>query len=211
MVGQGVLRECLLDQEVESVLAVGRSPIGQQHEKLHEIVRQDVADLDPVEDKLRDYDACFFCLGVSSAGMKEADYRRVTYDLTLAIARTLARLNPPMTFIYVSGAGTDSTARGRIMWARVKGETENALLRLPFKATYLFRPGIIQPLHGITSKTRIYRMLYAVGGPVIGLIRRISPRWVTTTEQVGRAMIRVGRSGAPNRYLENQAINDLAK
>jgi uncharacterized protein YbjT (DUF2867 family) len=211
MVGQGVLRECLLDQEVESVLAVGRSPIGQQHEKLHEIVRQDVADLDSVEDKLRDYDACFFCLGVSSAGMKEADYRRVTYDLTLAIARTLARLNPPMTFIYVSGAGTDSTARGRIMWARVKGETENALLRLPFKAAYLFRPGIIQPLHGITSKTRIYRMLYAVGGPVIGLIRRISPRWVTTTEQVGRAMIRVGLRGTPNRFLENQEINDLAK
>jgi uncharacterized protein YbjT (DUF2867 family) len=116
-----------------------------------------------------------------------------------------------MTFIYVSGAGTDSTARGRIMWARVKGETENALLRLPFKAAYLFRPGIIQPLHGITSKTRIYRMLYAVGGPVIGLIRRISPRWVTTTEQVGRAMIRVGLRGTPNRFLENQEINDLAK
>jgi uncharacterized protein YbjT (DUF2867 family) len=208
MVGQGVLRECLLDQNVESVLAVGRSPIGQQHEKLREIVRQNVADLDSVEDGLRGYDACFFCLGVSSAGMKEADYRRVTYDLTLSVARTLARLNPDMTFIYVSGAGTDSTGRGRIMWARVKGETENALRRLPFKAAYMFRPGVIQPLHGITSKTKLYRILYAVTGPLITLMRKILPRWVTTTELVGRAMIRVGMRGASKPFLENQDIND---
>jgi uncharacterized protein YbjT (DUF2867 family) len=208
MVGQGVLRECLLDQNVESVLAVGRSPIGQQHEKLREIVRQNVADLDSVEDRLRGYDACFFCLGVSSAGMKEADYRRVTYDLTLSVARTLARLNPDMTFIYVSGAGTDSTGRGRIMWARVKGETENALRRLPFKAAYMFRPGVIQPLHGITSKTKLYRILYAVTGPLITLMRKILPRWVTTTELVGRAMIRVGMRGASKPFLENQDIND---
>lgn len=208
MVGQGVLRECLLDQNVESVLAVGRSPIGQQHEKLREIVRQNVADLDSVEDRLRGYDACFFCLGVSSAGMKEADYRRVTYDLTLSVARTLARLNPDMTFIYVSGAGTDSTGRGRIMWARVKGETENALRRLPFKAAYMFRPGVIQPLHGITSKTKLYRILYAVTGPLITPMRKILPRWVTTTERVGRAMIRVGMRGASKPFLENQDIND---
>jgi len=208
MVGQGVLRECVLDQDVESVLAVGRSPIGQQHEKLREIVRKNVADLDSVEDRLRGYDACFFCLGASSAGMKEADYRRVTYDLTLAVARTLARLNPDMTFIYVSGAGTDRTERGRIMWARVKGETENALLRLPFKAAYMFRPGVIQPLHGTTSKTRLYRILYAVAGPLITLMRIFFPRWVTTTEQVDRAMIRVGMRGASKPFLENQDIND---
>jgi uncharacterized protein YbjT (DUF2867 family) len=208
MVGQGVLRECLLNQDVESVLAVTRSPIGQRHEKLREIVRKNVADLDSVEDKLRGYDACFFCLGVSSAGMKATDYRRVTYDLTLAIARTLAKLNPGMTFIYVSGAGTDSTERGRIMWARVKGETENALLRLPFKAAYMFRPGVIQPLYGITSKTRLYRIFYAVAGPLITLTRIFLPRWVTTTEQVGRAMIRVGLRGAPKPFLENQDIND---
>ena len=211
MVGQGVLRECLLDQNVEGVLAVGRSPVGQQHEKLDELVRSDVTDLAAVEDRLRDYDACFFCLGVSSAGMKEADYRRVTYDLTLAVAQTLARLNPGMTFIYVSGTGTDSTEKGRIMWARVKGETENALRRLPFKAAYMFRPGIIQPLHGIKSKTRIYRILYAVSGPLLTLIRKLRPRWVTTTEQVGRAMIRVGMRGAPRFALENQDINSLAE
>jgi uncharacterized protein YbjT (DUF2867 family) len=209
MVGQGVLRECLLDKDVESVLAVGRSPIGQQHEKLREIVRKNVADLDSVEDRLRGYDAGFFCLGVSSAGMKEADYRRVTYDLTLAVARTLARLNPDMTFIYVSGAGTDSTERGRIMWARVKGETENALLRLPFKAAYMFRPGIIQPLHGITSKTRLYRTLYAVMGPLISLLKVFLPRHVTTTEQVGRAMITIAKRGAPNPVLGNQDINRI--
>jgi uncharacterized protein YbjT (DUF2867 family) len=211
MIGQGVLHECLIDQEVESVLAVGRSPLSQRHEKLREIVRQNVADLDSVEDMLRGFDACFFCLGVSSAGMAEADYRQVTYDLTLAVARTLARLNPDMTFIYVSGAGTDSTGRGRIMWARVKGETENALLKLPFKAAYMFRPGIIQPLHGITSKTRLYRTLYVVAGPLIALLKKISPRWVTTTEQVGRAMISVGMKGAPNSFLENQDINDARR
>ena len=207
MVGQGVLRECLLDPRVEGILSVGRSPVGQQHGQLLELVRGDVADLDSVEDRLRGFDACFFCLGVSSAGMKEADYRRVTHDLTLAVARTLARLNPGMTFIYVSGAGTDSTERGRIMWARVKGETENALLRLPFKAAYMFRPGVIQPLHGIASKTKLYRILYAVTGPLITLVKIISPRWVTTTEQVGRAMISVAKGGAPKPILESREIS----
>jgi uncharacterized protein YbjT (DUF2867 family) len=211
MVGQGVLRECLLDQNVEGVLAVGRSPIGQQHEKLDELVRSDITDLAAVEDRVQGFDACFFCLGVSSAGMKEADYRRVTYNLTVAIAQTLARLNPGMTFIYVSGTGTDSTGKGRVMWARVKGETENALRRLPFKAAYMFRPGIIQPLHGIKSKTRIYRILYAVSDPLLTLIRKLRPQWVTTTEQVGRAMIRVGMRGAPRFALENQDINSLAE
>jgi uncharacterized protein YbjT (DUF2867 family) len=210
MVGQGVLRECLLDGDVGGVLAVGRSPVGWSHDKLREIVRANVADLGPVEDAFRGLDACFFCLGVSSAGMKEADYRRVTFDLTLEVARTLARLNPGMTFIYVSGAGTDSTGRGRIMWARVKGETENALLRLPFKAAYMFRPGVIQPLHGITSKTRLYRVLYGAAGPLITLARILNPRWVTTTERVGRAMIRVGMKGAPKALLENRDIKELA-
>ena len=163
MVGQGVLRECLLDHDVESVLAIGRSALGQQHEKLREIVHDDLSDFNSIEEQLRCYDACFFCLGVSSAGMREADYRRVTYDLTMAAAQTLARLNPGMTFIYVSGAGTDSSGRGRSMWARVKGETENALFLLPFKAAYMFRPALIQPLHGIRSKTRIYRVFCSTG------------------------------------------------
>ncbi len=209
MVGQGVLRECLLDPGVENVLVIGRTKIGNEHAKLRELVRADVADLAPVADELRGYDGCFFCLGVSSVGMNETDYRRVTHDLTLKVAETLAKLNPAMTFIYVSGAGTDSTERGRTMWARVKGATENALLRLPFKAAYMFRPGIIQPLHGITSKTRIYRLIYNVAGPLFLLLRRVAPAWVTTTEQIGRAMIQVVRNGAPQAVLESRDINAL--
>src|SRR6267378_2721490 len=158
MVGQGVLRECLINPAVERVLAVGRSATGQQHAKLRELVLQDFLDFSAVTGELTGYDACFFCLGVSSAGMTEAAYRRVTYDVTLAAARSLATINPAMTFIYVSGARTDSSERGRSMWARVKGQTENALLRLPFKSAYMFRPAAIQPLHGITSKTRWYRL-----------------------------------------------------
>jgi uncharacterized protein YbjT (DUF2867 family) len=207
MVGQGVLRECLLDQDVDSVLAIGRSPVGQQHQKLQEIVQQDLTNYEAIEDRLRGYDACFFCLGVSSAGMQEAQYRRITYDLTMAAAETLAKLNPGMTFIYVSGMGTDSSERGRSMWARVKGETENALLRLPFKAAYMFRPGVIQPLHGIRSKTRLYRIFYAVLGPFIPWLIAAFPKYVTTTEQLGWAMLRVTKHGAPKRVLESQDIN----
>ena len=209
MVGLGVLRECLLDPAVESVLVVGRSPLGQSHPKLQELIRRDVGDLTDAADQLRGYDACFYCLGVSSAGMSESDYRRVTYDLTLAAAQTLAPLNPAMTFIYVSGTGTDGTEQGRVMWARVKGATENALRRLPFKAAYMFRLGIIQPLHGIKSKTTSYRIFYSLLGPVLTLLRKFSPGLITTTEQVGRAMIQVARQGAPKPILENRDINAL--
>ncbi len=207
MVGQGVLRECLLDPEVESVLVVGRSPIGRHDAKLREIVRRDVDNLAAVEDQLRGYDACFFCLGVSSAGMTEADYARVTCNLTLAVAQTLVKLNPAMTFIYVSGTGTDSTERGRVMWARVKGKTENALRRLPFKAAYMFRPGIIQPLHGVTSKTKLYRIVYSTTGPLISLLKFFLPNLVTTTEQVGHAMLAVAKHGSSKFVLENKDIN----
>jgi len=154
MVGQGALRECLLDPDVDGVLAVVRNASLPQHDKLREVVPQDIYELAAIEDSLSGYDACFFCLGVSSVGMKEETYRRVTYDLTVSVAKTLARLNPTMTFIYVSGAGTDSTERGRSMWARIKGRTENALLQMPFKAVFLFRPAYIQPLHGIRTKSR---------------------------------------------------------
>jgi uncharacterized protein YbjT (DUF2867 family) len=207
MVGQGVLRECLLDPDVEKILSIGRSRTGLQHPKLREIVHQDIANLAPIEDQLRGYDACFFTLGVSSAGMTEADYRRITYDLTLGAARTLAALNPEMTFIYVSGMGTDSA--GRSMWARVKGETENALLRLPFKAAYMFRPGFIQPLHGIKSKTALYRIPYAILGPFNSLFLKFFPKYATTTEVLGRAMIKAARQGAPKKVLESQDINAL--
>jgi len=211
MVGQGVLRECLLDTQVDAVLSVGRTSTGQRAEKLQEILLKDVGDLTGVEDRLRGYDACFFCLGVSSAGMSEADYRRVTYDLTVGVAQTLVRLSPGMTFVYITGAGTDSTEHGRSMWARIKGQTENALLRMPFKAAYMFRPAVIQPLHGIHSKTRSYRILYAVMWPFIPLVKALSPNSVTSTERVGRAMIRVALEGAPTRVLGTREINALGK
>jgi uncharacterized protein YbjT (DUF2867 family) len=209
MVGQGVSRECLLDGDVERVLALGRSASGTQHAKLDERVLGDLTDLSPVAAALPGYDACFFCLGVSAAGMTEAAYRRITFDLTMSVARTLVASSPGMTFIYVSGTGTDSTARGRSMWARVKGETENALLELPFKASYMFRPGFIQPLHGIVSKTKLYRAIYAVLGPLYPLLNALMPSYVTTTERVGRAMLRVAKHGAPKKLLENRDINAL--
>lgn len=160
MVGQAALRACLADFGVKRVLAVGRTPTGRSHPKLREVVRIDLFDYGGAEADLTGYDACFFCLGVMSSGMDEASYTRLTYDLTMAAATVLLRLNPAMTFVYVSGAGTDSSETGRVMWARVKGRTENALRRLPFKAVYLFRPGIIQPLNGIQSKTPAYRTFY---------------------------------------------------
>jgi uncharacterized protein YbjT (DUF2867 family) len=209
MVGQGVLRECLLDDGVEKVLAVGRRPSGCTHGKFAEIVLADLTRLADLGSALEGYDACFDSLGASSAGMSEADYTQQTYELTLTIARALVTRNPGMTFIYVSGAGTDSSERGRVMWARVKGRTENALLALPFKAAYMFRPAVIQPLHGVRSKTAVYRVFYAVLGPLMPLLRRAWPQYVTTTEQVGRAMLKVAREGAPKRVLETSDINAL--
>lgn len=208
MVGQGVLRECLLDPEIEKVLVVGRSPVGQESPKLIEIIHRDFLDFAGIEDQFAGYDACFFCLGVSSAGMSEDNYKRVTYDTTMAAARSLAQ-QPNMTFIYVSGLGTDSSERGRTMWARVKGKTENDLLKLPFKAAYMFRPAYIQPLHGIKSKTKIYRVTYAVMAPLFPLWKLLFPHHVTTTEQVGRAMIKVAREGFGKPILENPDINRL--
>jgi uncharacterized protein YbjT (DUF2867 family) len=209
MVGQGVLRECLLDPAVEGVLSVGRRPLGERSEKLREIVQPDLRDLAGVEDRLRGYDACFFCLGVSSVGRSEPEYRRVTYDLTVGVAERLARLNPGMTFVYVSGAGTDSSERGRSMWARVKGRTENALLRTPFRAAYMFRPGIIRPMHGIRSRTTGYRIAYRVLSPLLWVVGRVAPNSLTSTEAVGRAMIRVVSLGAPKPILDTREINRL--
>lgn len=209
MVGQGALRECLLDRDVEAVLTIGRLVTGQQHAKLQEIASTNLFDLSAIEGRLSGFDACLFCLGVSAAGMNEQAYRRITYELTMSVARTLVRLNPGMTFIYVSGAGTDSSERSRMMWARVKGKTENDLLKMPFRAAYMFRPGYIQPLHGIRTKTKWYGALYAVMGPLYPIWKRLLPKYVTTTECVGRAMLKVVRQGAANRFLENQDINRL--
>lgn len=206
MVGQGVLRECLLDPDVGRLLIIGRTPSGQRHSKLNEIVRVDLLNYSDIESELAGYDACFFCLGVSSLGLSEDRYRRITYDLTLAAAYVLVRLNPGMTFVYVSGVGTDPNSR--TMWARVKGEAENALQQLPFRAVYLFRPGIIVPLYGARSKTKLYRALYAALAPLLPAIQRMFPSHVTTTEQIGRAMLQAVRTGAP-KILENRGINDL--
>jgi len=209
MVGQGVLRECLLDSGIESVLAVGRSPTAQQHVKLHEILHDNFTDYSAIESQLTGYDACFFCLGVSSVGMSEERYRHLTYDVTLAAAATLARLDPQMVFVYVTGQGTDSTEQGRVMWARVKGKTENDLLKLPFKAAYMFRPAGIQPLHGIRSKTAWVQAIYVGAAPLLSLLTRVAPKYMTTTEQVGRAMIKVARDGYPRPVLESEDINRL--
>ena len=209
MVGQGVLRECLLDPGVASVLAVGRSPTGQRHAKLNEVVHDNFLDYSAIESQLTGCDACFFCLGVSSVGMDEERYRHLTYDITLAAARPLAKLNPRMVFVYVTGRGTDSTEQGRLMWARVKGKTENDLLKLPFRAAYMFRPAGIQPLHGIRSKTAWYQAVYVIAAPLLTLLNRIAPKYVTTTEQVGRAMIKVARDGYPKPVLESEDINRL--
>ena len=208
MVGQGALRECLLDSGVDSVLALGRTTTGMEDPKLREIVRADLFDLAPIADQLAGYDACLFCLGVSSTGMTEDAYRRVTYDLTLSVARTLADINPGMRFLYVSGAGTHSSEQGRMMWARVKGRTENGLLKLPLDA-YMFRPAFIQPQHGVRSKTTMYRALYAVTGPLYPVLRRIAPRMVTSSETLGRAMVVVAANGAPKRILETSDINAI--
>jgi len=207
MVGQGVLRECLLDPSVENVLAVGRSPTGKRHAKLREIVHDNFLDYSAIRSQLAGYDACCFCLGVSSVGMSEQRYRHLTYDITLAAAKTLATLNPQMVFIYVTGAGTDSTEQGRVMWARVKGKTENDLLKLPFKAAYMFRPAGIQPLHGIRSKTGWVQAIYVGTAPLLTLLNRVAPKYMTTTEQVGRAMIKVARDGFPRPVLESEDIN----
>ncbi|HEX3781619.1 MAG TPA: epimerase [Pseudonocardiaceae bacterium] len=225
MVGQGALRECLLDERVGAVLTVGRSPVGRSpvgnsavgnsalgsgaagttHTKLRDLVTSDLTDLSDHLSEFAGYDACLFCLGVSSAGMSAADYTRITYDLTLSVANTLAEITPDMTFCYVSGAGTDSSEQGRIRWARVKGRTENALLALPFRA-YMFRPGFIQPLHGIVSKTPLYRAVYRLTGPLLPLLSRAFPKIVTTTEDLGKAMLTVAATGWPTHILETTDI-----
>jgi uncharacterized protein YbjT (DUF2867 family) len=207
MVGQGVLRECLLDPGVEDVLVVGRSPTGQANAKLREILHDNFLDFSAIESRLAGFDACFFCLGVSSVGMSDERYRHLTYDITMAAASTLAKLNPGMVFVYVTGRGTDSTEQGRLMWARVKGKTENDLLKLPFKAAYMFRPAGIQPLHGVRSKTAWINAIYVVASPLLARLARTSPQYMTTSERVGRAMISVARDGYPKPVLESEDIN----
>ncbi len=205
MVGAGVLRECLLTSDVTEVRTVGRTPTGRVHPKLNETVVQDLFDPGPTAwREMTGYDACFFCLGVTSSGLTEAEYVRLTHDLTLTVAGRLARLHPGMTFVYVSGAGTDGS--GRSMWARVKGRTENALQALPFAGAFMFRPAVILPMHGERSKTTSYRLLYRLAGPVLHLLRRIAPSQLLTTEVIGRAMLAVARRGQGRAVMEASDI-----
>lgn len=210
MVGQSVLRECLLDGGVEQVIAVGRSSTGRRDPKLRELVLPDLFDLSPIASELKNCDACFYCLGVTSAGMTEEKYRRITVDLTVSVARTLAPLNPRMTFVFISGTGADSTGKSRTMWARVKGEAENAVLGMPFRAAYVIRPAVILPLHGIRSRTPLYQLPYTLLRPLFPLIKLLVPRYVTTTEKLGRAMLKIAREGAPKRILESWDLAGLA-
>jgi uncharacterized protein YbjT (DUF2867 family) len=210
MVGQGVLRECLLDPEVERVLTIGRTVTGKTDPKLREIAHADLYDFSDLESQVVGYDACFFCLGITSAGMNEADYRRVTVDIAAAAGRMLAKVNPTMTFVFISGAGSDGTGKSSTMWARVKGEGENAILALPFKG-YAMRPAFIQPRNGITSKTTLYRVLYAVFAPLYPVLKAIAPKHVTTSDAVGRAMLIVAKRGYDKRVIENDDINAIAR
>lgn len=208
MVGQGVLRVCLHDDTVSEVLVIGRSALTQQHAKMRMIVRDNLLDFAGLGAELASVDACFYCLGVSSSGLGEDAYTRITYDLTLAAARALALAHPGACFTYVSGAGTDSSERGRTMWARVKGRTENALLALPLKAV-MFRPGAIAPLHGEVSKTPSYRLFYTLLGPLLPGLKAFFPGYITSTEQLGRAMLAVARQGSPKPVLESADIERL--
>ena len=210
MVGQGVMRECLAAPDVAKVLTVGRAPTGQQHPKLEELVHAEMWDYANVEAELSNYDACFFCIGVTSSNMSETAYTHLTHDMTLAAATALARLNPQMVFVYVSGAGADSSETSRIMWERVRGKTENALLKLPFRGVYIFRPGMIQPV-GVKSKTTAYRWFYTLTKPLLPMLRSMLPDQILSTPQVGQAMLAAVRHGAPKRVLESPDINALSK
>lgn len=210
MVGQGVLLECLDDPGVEAILSIGRRPLGMEAGKLRELLLPDPGALDPHRADLRGFDACFFCLGVSSAGMKEAAYRRLTYDLTIQAAEVLLAENPELVFCYVSGQGTDSSAAGRIMWARVKGATENALLERSPRSV-MFRPGVIRPMKGVRSRTLAYQLPYTLGAPLLPLIEKLFPGQITNTERMGHAMLQAARGRAHSRTLEPSDINRLAE
>ena len=207
MVGEGVLHECLLHSDVESVLVINRRPCGVKHEKLKEIIHKDFFDLTPVENQLAGYNACYFCTGVSSVGKKEEEYKRITYDLTINFAKTLIKLNSNMTFCYVSGSGTDSTEKGKIMWARVKGKTENDLMNLGFKDAHMFRPGFIKPTKGLKNAYKVYKLFT----PIYPVFRKLFPKYVVTLEETGLAMINVTLFGSGKKILECKDIVELSK
>lgn len=205
MVGQAVVQECLLEDRVTSVLIVGRSSAGVSDPKVEELIHGDFLDFSSVATELTGYDACFFCLGVSAAGMSEPAYRRVTYFMTMAAARELAERNAKMRFLYISGAGTDSTEHGRTMWARIKGETENAVLSLPFEG-YALRPGYIQPMHGVQSRNKLYRNIYRVTGRLYPALARVAPKYFIASDELALAMINIAANGSEKRILESSDL-----
>lgn len=207
MVGEGVLHEALNDAAVESILVVGRRSCNIKHQKLNEVLHNDFYDYTTILDRLRGHNACFFCLGVTSLGKTEHEYRRLMYDLTMAAARALSQLNPEMVFCYISGAGTDSTEQGRSMWARVKGKTENDLMRLPFKAVYAFRPGYIRPTPGLKNSLTFSKVL----SPLYPALSLLFPMYVCSLRDLGRSMIRAAENGYPKRVLECIDITQLAQ
>ena len=209
MVGKGVLLECMDAPEIEQVLLVSRRTAGINHPKVREILVQDFFDLSAIEEDFKGYDACFFCLGITSIGETEASYRRITYDLSLNFARSFIKYNENSIFCYVSGTGTDSTEKGKIMWARIKGKTENALLKMPFKTAFMFRPGYIQPLKGIKSKTKWVQAMYNIFWPVYSILKHF-PGTATNTTNMGRAMINSLTADYPKQVLGNKEINKLA-
>lgn len=208
MIGSGVLIEALAHPEVEAILSIGRRPTGIQDSKLTELIHKDFTDFSAVEDQLSGYNACFFCLGISSFRMKEEAYRRITYDFTDKAGEVLSRLNPEMTFCFISGAGTDATSS--TMWARVKGEAENVLKTYPFKSLFLMRPGYIQPVKGVKSKTRLYSLLYFFMGSLYPLWKRLFPKMVSTSEEIGLAMIHAVLHGYEKETMESIDLVTLA-
>jgi hypothetical protein len=204
MVGEGVLIVCLNSPQVESVLVINRKPCGIEHPKLKEIIHIDFMDLSQIEDELRGYNACYFCAGVSSVGKKEDEYKKITYDLTMNFAKTLLNLNSDMVFTYVSGSGTDSTEKGRLAWARIKGKTENDLLIMGFNDAYMFRPGYIEPIKGQKRAYKVYKFL----SPIYPLLVKLFPKYVGTMEELGHSMINVTLNGYGKKVLE---VNDIRK
>jgi uncharacterized protein YbjT (DUF2867 family) len=211
MVGRGILLECLDHAEITEVLSISRRPIEIDHPKLKELIHQDFSEFASVAEQIKGYDACYACMGISSAGMKEEQYTRLTYDFTLSLAKELHGLNPEITFTYVSGAGTDSSEKGRSMWARVKGKTENDLLNLGFKQAFMFRPGGIIPLRGIQPSSKLYRVLINNLKWLLKLIKKIAPSAVVDTTQIGLAMINVTKKGYDKKVLKPRDIQILAE
>ena len=198
MVGEGVLHVCLKSPNVESVLVINRKPCGIEHPKLKEIIHKDFLVLTPIENELKGFNACYFCAGVSSLGKKEDEYRKITYDLTLNFANTFLKINPESVFTYVSGSGTDSTEKGRLAWARIKGKTENDLLKLPFRDAYMFRPGYIEPIKGLKHTYKFYKIF----SPIYPVLERLFPKYVGTLEELGNSMINVTLNGYEKKVLE---------